>query len=123
MRFSDDTARMPCRNDSNYMRSGGNKSEMGRFSFAYFSLARQRKVRPTAGVRYLICDSVDFNIVFRLYGESLFFMKAIRGFYERKVTKRKDTLQLLVSCALQKITVVPTRHPCRVVTQTNVLFV
>ena len=33
--------------------------------------------------------------------------------------KRKDTHLTPVSCALQKIAVVPMRHPCRNVTKTN----
>jgi len=35
-----------------------NKNEMGAFSFAYFSLGKQRKVRPAAG-------KTNFNIKIR----------------------------------------------------------
>jgi hypothetical protein len=47
--FSDDATWMSHRNDHNSLRSAGNRSKLGVFSFAYFSLDKQRKVRPAAG--------------------------------------------------------------------------
>ena len=49
VRFSDDATRISHRNDSNFPKRAGNANEPGRLSFAYFSLAKQRKVRPAAG--------------------------------------------------------------------------
>lgn len=49
VRFSDVAAWMPCRNDSDFSKRAGIKNLSGRLSFAYFSLATQRKVRPAAG--------------------------------------------------------------------------
>ena len=49
VRFSDDATWMSHRNDGNFLKRAGNKNELGRLSFAYFSLAKQRKVRPAAG--------------------------------------------------------------------------
>ena len=47
--FSDDATRMSRRNDHNSPRSAGSRSKLGVVSFAYFSLDKQRKVRPAAG--------------------------------------------------------------------------
>ena len=47
--FSDDATWMSHRNDRNSLRSAGNRSKLGVFSFAYFFLDKQRKVRPAAG--------------------------------------------------------------------------
>jgi|GEM_PF-963501 len=44
VRFSDYATWMSRRNDSNFMRSAGNRNELGVFSFGYFSLDKQRKV-------------------------------------------------------------------------------
>jgi len=50
VRFSDVETWMSRRNGGNYLRSAGNTNELGAFSFAYFSLGKQRKVRPAAGI-------------------------------------------------------------------------
>jgi hypothetical protein len=47
--FSHDATWMLHRNDSNFPKRTGEMKLQGRFSFAYFSLAKQRKVRPAAG--------------------------------------------------------------------------
>ncbi|RYY01349.1 MAG: hypothetical protein EOO53_18930 [Gammaproteobacteria bacterium] len=44
VRFSDDATGMSHRNDGNLPKRAGNTNEMGRLSFGYFSLAKQRKV-------------------------------------------------------------------------------
>ena len=49
VRFSDDATGMSHRNDGNLPKRAGDTNEMGRLSFAYFSLANQRKVRRAAG--------------------------------------------------------------------------
>ena len=48
-RLSDDAPGMARGNDSNFLKRTGETSDWGRLSFAYFSLATQRKVRPAAG--------------------------------------------------------------------------
>jgi len=40
------------------------------------------------------------------------------GFHEQS-NQRKATSLIPVSCAFQKIAVVPVRHPCRIVTKTK----
>jgi len=47
--FSDDATWMSHGNDGNFPKRAGKKNELGGFSFAYFSLDKQRKVRPAAG--------------------------------------------------------------------------
>jgi len=58
-----------------------------------------------------------FKILFRLLASHFSLL------VQRKVTERKDTPLVPVSCAFQKTAVVPVRHPCRIVTKTNILFV
>jgi len=57
VRFSDDATWMSHRNGGNFLKRAGNKNEPGRLSFAYFSLAKQRKVWPAAGETYLSFDN------------------------------------------------------------------
>jgi hypothetical protein len=47
--FSDDATWMSHRNDSNFPKRAGETKPQGRLSFAYLSLAKQRKVRPAVG--------------------------------------------------------------------------
>lgn len=49
VRLSDVATRMSHRNDNYFMKRRGNRNELDAFSFAYFSLGKQRKVRPAAG--------------------------------------------------------------------------
>jgi hypothetical protein len=44
VRLSDVATWMSRRNDSNFPKRAGNTNELGRLSFGYFSLAKQRKV-------------------------------------------------------------------------------
>jgi len=52
-RLSDVATGMSHQNDSYFMKRRGNRNELGAFSFAYFSLGKQRKVRPAAGITKL----------------------------------------------------------------------
>ena len=58
-----------------------------------------------------------------MHSEAARRVKAMDGFHERKVSKRKATLLVRASCALRKMAVVPTQHPCRDVTKTHFLCV
>jgi hypothetical protein len=74
VRFSDDATWMSHRNGVNFPKRAGNKNETGRFSFAYFSFARQRKVRPAAGRHNKFKRLFNSDINFSPAGEFLFFV-------------------------------------------------
>jgi len=64
--------------------------------------------------------AVFFYLILEIFspaGESLFFASP------KKSNQKKGDPSRTFSCALQKIAVVPMRHPCRNVTKTNILFV
>ena len=94
--FSDDATWMSHRNDRNSLRSAGNRNELGVFSFAYFSLDKQRKVRPAAGRR-------KANLVKKLIPNGRFLFRLLASIFsllrQRKDTKRKATRIVPISCA------------------------
>ena len=82
----------------------------------------RKKSEPAAGVTnpnlaFLVKRICCSEFIFRLLASN-FSLRC-----QRKVTKRKATQIVRVSCAFQEITVVPVRHPCRIVTKTHVLCV
>ena len=56
VRLSDVATWMSHRSDNYFLKRAGNGNDFGAFSFAYFYLGKQRKVRPAAGIKLSECD-------------------------------------------------------------------
>ena len=118
VRLSDDATWMSRRNDSNFSKRAGKQERFGSPFFWYLFFGEAKK-RYSPGGETKSIGLRECNIAFSYACRRPHFSLLV----QRKVSKRKDTRLAPVSCASQIIAVVPVRHPCRIVTKTNFLFV